>query len=367
MNNIVRELLTEIKEIKSFLLRRIFLITIIYIFLIPATVISIALGSYNLSISEVIKNLFNVNNPGSESSIAHVIIWQYRIPRTIAAIIAGAILASAGTVIQGVTRNPIASPFTLGISSASSFGAALTIIAGAKIFGLSQVITQTPQGFMTIATAALLFSFIQTILILALAYLKGFSPESIILVGIATTYIYSAGITFLQYFAGETHLREYVHWVIGDLMRINWDRIYLFIPLLAISTTLVMYFAWDLNVLSLGDEIARSLGVNPRKTRFITIFIASGSTAVVVSITGPIAFICLMAPHIARLAVGSDNRYLIPASVATGSLLLVISDTIARILLRPIELPVGAVTSLLGALFFIFLYTRYKRHGVMNI
>ncbi|MGC8975569.1 MAG: FecCD family ABC transporter permease [Thermoprotei archaeon] len=363
----MRSLINEVEEVRAFLSRRVFLITLMYVALIPAIITSIALGPYNLSLLDVMKSLFNASNPGPESSITHVIIWYYRVPRTIAALVSGAILASAGAIIQGVTRNPLASPFTLGISSASSFGAALTIIAGAKILGLPQAISQTPQGFIAVVTAALLFSFIQTILILTLAYLRGFSPESIILVGIATTYIYSAGITFLQYFAGETNLKEYVYWVIGDLARVNWGRIYVLISLLVVLVMCAMLIAWDLNALSLGDETAKSLGVNPRKTRFIAILIASATTAVVVSITGSIAFICLMAPHIARLVAGSDNRYLIPTSVATGALLLVVSDTIARTVLKPAELPVGAVTSLLGALFFMFLYSRYKKRGVMSV
>ncbi|MDK6028920.1 iron ABC transporter permease [Ignisphaera sp. 4213-co] len=350
----------------NFPYKKLFLTFLMYIALLPIAMISIALGAYNMPLKEVFRCLLSPWNSQGETSIAYTIMWQYRVPRTLAAMLTGATFAFSGAVIQGVTRNPLASPFTLGISTAASFGAAITIIAGVKVLGLSQTIFSTTQGFAVIAAAALLFSFIQTAIVLTLAYLKGLSPESIVLMGIATTYIYSAGITFLQYFAGETQLREYVHWVIGDLMRVDWSKIPILVLVFVVTVSSIVYLAWDLNALSLGDDVAKNLGVNPKRVRLLASLLSSIATAIVVSITGPIAFVCLMAPHMARLFIGSDNRYLLPLSMAMGSALLTLSDTVARIAMKPVELPVGAVTSLLGALFFVSLYLAHRRRVVMS-
>jgi iron complex transport system permease protein len=199
-----------------------------------------------------------------------------------------------------------------------------------------------------------------------LVYVKGFSPESIVLAGIAMTYVYSAGITFLQYFAGEYQLREYVYWIMGDITRVDWGRLWVLVAALLVTAVSAPFFAWSLNTLALGDDVAKSLGVDPRRVRFAIALIASIATATVISVTGPIAFVCLMAPHIARLITGSDNRYLLPASIAVGAAILTLSDVVARIALKPVELPVGAVTSALGAAFFISLYMGRRRQVVME-
>jgi len=356
----------KINATPFFSFKRILLISSLFLAIIPVSFLSIAIGAYNLPISDVVKCLLNPHGE-NPAIIAYTIVWFYRIPRTIGALITGAVLAVAGALIQGITRNPLASPFTLGVSSAASFGAGLVIIAGVKLALLPQVFLQTPEGYMIITLAAFTICFLHTLLILTLLFIKGFSPESIVLAGIAMAYMYSAGITFLEYFAGESSLKEYIFWIMGDLTRVNWGKIYFLLATLLITILAVYLFAWDLNALSLGDDVAKSLGVDPRKLRFKVAFMASLTTATVISITGPIPFICIMAPHIARLIIGSDNRYLLPTSIAIGSILLTISDIIARTALKPIELPVGAVTNALGASFFISMYMSIKKGKVMSI
>ena len=351
--------------LKRFFFKRFLLLLFLFSLLIPVFFLSIASGAYSLSLGDVIRCLLN---PRSEnpSSIAHTVVWFYRVPRTIGALIAGAVLAVAGALIQGITRNPLASPFTLGISSAASFGAGLVIVLGLKLALVSREFLATSPGYVVVALTAWTICFLHTLLILMLVYVKGFSPESIVLAGIAMTYVYSAGITFLQYFAGEYQLREYVYWIMGDITRVDWSRLWVLVVALLVTAVSTPFFAWGLNTLALGDDVAKSLGVDPRRVRFAIALIASIATATVISVTGPIAFVCLMAPHIARLIIGSDNRYLLPASIAVGAAILTLSDVVARIALKPVELPVGAVTSALGATFFISLYMGRRRQVVMG-
>jgi iron complex transport system permease protein len=349
----------------QFFFKRFLLLLLLFSSLIPIFFLSIASGAYSLSLGDVIKCLFN---PHSEnpSSIAHTVVWFYRVPRTVGALIAGAVLAVAGALIQGITRNPLASPFTLGISSASSFGAGLVIVLGLKLTLVSREFLATLSGYTIVALTAWVVCFLHTLLILMLVYIKGFSPESIVLAGIAMTYVYSAGITFLEYFAGEYQLREYVYWIMGDVARVDWGKLWALITALVVVGVSAPFFAWGLNTLALGDDVAKSLGVDPRRVRFAIALIASIATATIISVTGPIPFVCLMAPHIARLIIGSDNRYLLPASMAIGAAILTLSDVVARIALKPIELPVGAITSALGASFFISLYMGRRRQVVMG-
>jgi iron complex transport system permease protein len=351
---------------RDLLSKRVALTTLLFLVLVPVSFLSIASGAYSLTMGDMMKCLLDPQG-GNPNDIAHAIVWSYRVPRTIGALIAGAVLAVAGALIQGITRNPLASPFTLGISSAASFGAGLVIVAGTSLAILPRGFLQSSQGYAFVALTAWVICFIHTLLILALVRIRGFSPESIVLAGIAMAYVYSAGITFLEYFAGEYQLKEYVFWIMGDLARVNWGKAYLLLAALALAVASVCLFAWDLNALSLGDDVAKSLGVDAGRLRFRVALVASIVTATVISITGPIAFVCLMAPHIARLVVGSDNRYLLPATIAIGSAILTLSDVVARVALRPVELPVGAVTSALGALFFMALYMGRRRREVMGV
>jgi iron complex transport system permease protein len=355
----------EDAKLKQFFFKRFLLLLLLFLLLIPVFFLSIASGVYSLSLGDIIKCLLNPydENP---SSITHTVVWFYRVPRTIGALIAGAVLAVAGALIQGITRNPLASPFTLGISSAASFGAGLVIVLGLKLALVSREFLATSSGYVVVALTAWTICFLHTLFILMLIYIKGFSPESIVLAGIAMTYVYSAGITFLQYFAGESALREYVHWIMGDITRADWSKLWVLIAALAVVGVSAPFYAWGLNTLALGDDVAKSLGIDPKRMRFAIALIASIATAIVICVTGPIAFVCLMAPHIARLMIGSDNRYLLPASMAVGAMILTLSDVVARIALKPVELPVGAVTSALGAAFFISLYMGRRRQVVMG-
>ncbi|CAD5245123.1 conserved membrane protein of unknown function [Thermococcus camini] len=326
----------------------------IFLFLLTALVslYSLSHGSYELTPREVLEALL-----GGEGG-ASLVVWKVRLPRIAAGLLVGATLAIAGAVMQGFLRNPLATPFTMGVSHGAMFGASLAILLGAGYAESSgRISLDNPY-------AVVLFAFLgaisATAVILLLAKLRGLSPEAIILAGVAMSSLFVALTTLAQYFADELQLAAMVYWSFGDLGRATWreDAIMaaLFIPVLG-------YFIvkrWDLNAAAMGDEVAKSVGVDVERVRLISTFLAALITAVSVAFVGVIGFVGLIAPHAVRLVAGGDHRFLIPLSALAGALLLVTADTIARLILSPMILPVGIVTSFLGAPTFIYLLVRME-------
>lgn len=317
------------------------------IFLIPVTLTtSVSVGYAKVGFVEVFMAIFG--NVERLDPISRAIILEIRFPRACAALLAGAVLAVAGSVIQGALRNALASPFTMGVSSGASFGAALMIVLG---IGLSAY---------AVAAGAFTFALLAALVSLGIARLKGVTPQSLILTGVAMMYLFSAGVTLLQYIAREWQLTELVYWIMGDLRRIDWGRLVLMLPAALVCFPMFVY-AWDLNTLMMGEEVAKSLGTNPRRVRTICTLLATLSTSIIVCSTGPIGFICLIAPHMARFLVGTDHRFSMACSALLGGLLLLLADTIARVVLVPVELPVGVVTAAMGVPFFISLLLRARK------
>lgn len=249
-------------------------------------------------------------------------------------------------------RNPLATPYTLGISSAAGLGAAIAIILSKGIF----------IGKYIIVGNAFLFSLIPTFVILALARFKGATPETMILAGIAMMYIFSAVTTILMYFAEPEAVKSAYFWMVGDLGKSSWEIIPTVFLSLLICFALLMWKTWDVNVMMIsGDEVAKSLGVNPERERILIMLISAFLTASIISFTGTIGFICLVAPHICRIIIGGDYRYLLPASALFGGALLLTCDTIARTILAPVILPVGVVTNCLGGPMFLYLLIKRKK------
>ncbi|USH00129.1 iron ABC transporter permease [Thermococcus argininiproducens] len=321
--------------------------------LVFVSLYSIARGGYRLSLEEVFNALVGV---GSES--AHLVIWNIRLPRVIAGIIVGASLAIAGAVMQGFLRNPLATPFTMGVSHGAMFGASFAILLGAGYAESSgRIILDNPY---TVVLFAFFGAISATIVILALAKLKGLSPEAIILAGVAMSSLFIALTTLVQYFANELQLAAMVYWSFGDLGRATWQEDMI---LLAVFIPVLTYFIikrWDLNASAIGDDVAKSVGVDVERVRLISTFLAAMITAVSVAFVGVIGFVGLIAPHAIRLLVGGDYRFLIPLSALAGGLLLLVADTVARLVFSPMTLPVGVVTSFLGAPMFIYLLIRME-------
>jgi iron complex transport system permease protein len=260
-------------------------------------------------------------------------------------------LAIAGAVMQGILKNPLASPFTLGIASAAGFGAALAIVLGAGFVG----------GEYLIIFNAFIFTLLASLSVYGLAKYKGITPETMILAGIAIMYLFSAMTSFLQYVGQAEQVQEVVFWMMGSLGRSSWDKVWVVTAVIAACFPYLLLKSWDINALGAGDETAKSLGVDVEKTRVICMVLVSLITASVICFTGTIGFIGLVAPHITRMVIGGDHRFLLPASALVGGLLLLAADTVARTIMAPVILPVGIMTSFLGVPFFVYLFMRRKK------
>lgn len=327
---------------------------ILLIFLLLFGIFSLTIGGYNLSLSAIYLALI-----GKGVSAAELIIWNIRLPRILAAIIAGISLAVSGAVMQCTLRNPLASPYTIGISHGAMFGAAVAII----LFGIGGA-DSTGKIFINspylITVFAFLGSFVAVLVILLLAKLKNFAPETIILAGVAMSSLFTAGTMVMQYFANDLQLAAMVYWSFGDLGRPNWVEVGIMAVFVVLSVAYFIYKRWDYNALESGEESAKSLGVNTEKTRLLGMLIAALLVSVNVAFLGIIGFVGLICPHLVRILIGGDYRFIIPISALTGALLLLISDTVARTIISPIVLPVGILTSFLGAP--VFLYLLIKRY-----
>ena len=340
------------KEYKRFIGRKIFFITSLLFLIVLLLGVGVTLGPIKYSVLEVYTTILHRFFPNyfTVPELATTIIWNIRLPRILSGIVAGVGLAIAGCVLQGTLRNPLASPYTLGIAHGAGLGAAIAIIYTVGFVG----------GQYLIIGNAFIFALIPTFFIFGIARYKRATPETMILAGIAMMILFSAAITLVQYFAGPEAVKAVVFWMVGDLGRAAWSKLFPMSIVLACLIPLVILKAWDLNVMSAGDESAKSLGVNVERCRISMMMIAAFLIAAIVCFTGPIWFIGLVAPHIARMVIGGDNRFLIPASGLVGAVLLVSADIVAMRIIAPAILPVGVLTAFMGVPLFIYLILRKK-------
>jgi iron complex transport system permease protein len=253
--------------------------------------------------------------------------------------------------MQGVLRNPLADPYMLGVASSAGFGASLAILAGAGIFG----------GQYMIIGNAFIFALLCSALILGLSSRKGSTPGTMILTGFAMMFLFSALTTLLQYFAESEAVRAAVFWMIGDLGKASWEKLAVVAAVTVCCVPLLIWKSWDLNIMGAGDESAKSLGVRVERVRIVIMVVASLMVSSIVSFTGTIGFVGLVAPHVSRMVIGGDNRYLLPASGLVGAALLLLADTVARTVMAPVILPVGVVTAFLGVPLFVYLIMKRGR------
>lgn len=323
----------------------------LFLALLVSTFFAINAGAMKLSPKEVILSIFGI---GSAKSVA--VVRNIRLPRVVSGLLAGMGLSLAGCIMQNNLKNPLASPSTLGISNAAAFGANVAIIllgAGTVAStGVGEIIISNPY---LVTVSAMFFSILASLVIVLLSRLGSFSTQSIVLSGVALSSLFNAGTMIIQYFATDsTKVAAVVFWTFGDLARSSWKEIAIMAVLVLILAGYFIYRRWDYNALDCGDDVARGLGVNVDRIRLAGMFSASIMTAVLVSFMGVIGFVGLISPQISKRIVGSDNRYLIPTSALMGALILLLSDTLSRVLLSPQVLPVGAVTSFLGAPLFLY-------------
>ena len=294
------------------------------------------------------------------------IIWNIRIPRVLAAVIAGAGLSVSGLMMQTTLNNSMASPSTLGVSNAAVFGANLSIIAFAGGFlSTGNNLQSYAVGANPYATSvmAFLFSTASILLILALCRIRAFSPNVVVLAGIAIGSVWTAATTVLQFYATDVGLSAAVIWSFGDLGRATYRTDAIMFVAVALSTVFFLLLSWHYNALLSGEATAKSMGVRVDGLRFASLLLSSVITAVCVSFLGVIGFVGIICPHVVKKLLGQDHRLSIPASALCGSLLLLAADTLSRSLGNGSALPVGAITSLLGAPFFIAIIFSKKENG----
>lgn len=315
---------------------------------------SLSIGVFHMSPLDV---LYAVNSQGPEGAVARM-----RLARSVTAVAVGAALAVAGAALQSALRNPLASPFTLGIPQAAAVGVALAIfLAGAGVVTRGLVSIANPYFVIALAFAT---AFADALLVLLFASLGSFTLASIILAMIAVSTMYQALLALLQYlFLNDLQTAAVVFWTFGDVGRPTLEESYL---LLAVSVATLAYFwlrAVDFNLMSAGDEVAKSSGVEPKRLRLWTLLISSASVAVLVSFTGVIGFVGLAAPNMARLIIGGEHRGLMPASALTGAWLLLGADVLGRVAKPPVIIPVGITMSFIGAAFIIALLLQARKRG----
>ena len=308
---------------------------------------SVTLGPIQYTLWEVYSTIFHQFMPNhfASTDLANTIVWNIRLPRALFGIIAGASLAIGGCILQGILKNPLASDYTLGIAHGAGFGAAVAIIFGSSFI----------KGEYLIVANAFVFSLIPTLFIFGMSRYKRATPETLILSGIAMMYLFSAAITLVQFFGSSDAVTAIVFWMVGDLGKATWDKL---VPMSLMMIFCIPYLitkSFELNVMGAGDESAKSLGVNVERSRAIMMLITSLMISSVVCFTGAIGFVGLVGPHIARMVIGGDNKFLLPAAALFGAILLVGSDIVATQIMAPTILPVGVVTSFLGVPLFVYL------------
>ncbi|MEN6472469.1 MAG: iron ABC transporter permease [Syntrophaceae bacterium] len=311
--------------------------------LLLVAVYAVVKGPYAVLVTDVLRALM-----GNADVTTGVVISNIRMPRIFAAIVCGWGLSLSGLCLQSLLRNPLGSPSTLGISQGAAFGAAAAIV----VFG-AETYSVTAFAFGGAMAA--------TLVVLVISGLKRLSPEAVILAGVALSSLFVSATILIQYLATETQLAMVVFWTFGDVARSSWSEIGLLSGVVSAASLYMMMLRWDLNALASGEEAAKGLGVNVERIRMAGMLAATLVSAMATAFHGIIAFVGLIAPHMARRLVGDDHRLLIPFSSILGALLLLSADTLGRELIGSGSLPVGVITSFLGAPMFLYLLIRGYR------
>ncbi|MEE9214157.1 MAG: iron ABC transporter permease [Thermodesulfobacteriota bacterium] len=311
--------------------------------LVTVLLISLFIGSYNTDL---------IGSVLYGDKLSNTVIFKIRLPRIIFASIVGGTLAICGASLQALYRNSLASPFTLGVSGGASFGALLAIKIG---------LFHSFLGFSFVSISAFLFSILTMLAIYNISKVNGIvSTGKLLLAGVVANFLYSSFILFIQFFSNFTESLQTLRWIMGSLDIVGYNEIINSLIFVIPSIIILISTSKDLNVFSLGDDVANSLGVDIKKMERKIYIATSLSIGAVISISGPIGFVGLIIPHILRLIVGADNRILVPCSFLLGASFLTIADTISRTIISPVEIPVGILTACIGGIFFLWLLVKHQ-------
>ena len=319
--------------------------------------LGISIGSSNIGLLDIFSiighKLFNLPIPEGITPSDIVIIWTIRLPRVLLAFLIGGSLAASGAVIQSVLKNPLASPYTLGVSSGASLGASIIIVSGITIPFLGQ---------FTLPIVGFIFGLITVIIILQFASHvdKSLSNMTVILTGMVFSLFFNAILTIITYLA-RVSTNTLTLWQMGSFSMRGWSYLNMFIPFFVVGIFGMMIYTKEMDILTFGEESAKTLGVDTSRVKSRLFLFSAILTGASVAITGTIGFVDLIAPHIVRKLFGSNHCIVIPMSIIFGGCMMVLTDLVARTLISPSELPVGAITAILGAPFFAYIYFKKAR------
>jgi iron complex transport system permease protein len=321
--------------------RKLAVIAVASLLLIVAAVVAIGVGAYYVPPGDVVLAIAGrLGIGGGAASVQETVVLDIRMTRIVLAVVVGAALASSGAVYQGVFRNPLVEPYVLGVSSGAAFGAGVSVMFD---FPLSM------------QALAFIFGMVAVFTTYRLAHVRGQVPTvTLVLAGVVIGSLFSALFAIFQYVGTDEQLRRLVFWILGGLHRATWADVMIVAPFIVLGLVVIWRYSWELNVLTLGDEEAASLGIHVQRIRLVLIVSATAITALAVSVSGIIAWVGLMVPHAARLVLGPDHRYLLPMSALIGGAFVILSDTLARTITTG-EVPIGIITSILGAPYLIYL------------
>lgn len=343
----LKESVTTLESYKKIIAKRVFWLVVLCIAIIVSLLVDLSLGSSGLSLLDIVKIMIN---PETFSKGDQIIVWGIRLPQALMAVFVGAALGLAGAEMQTVLNNPLASPFTLGVSHAAAFGAALAIVLSVGIPGV--------DAKWLVAGNAFIFALLATMLLDVLARWRQANTNVIVLFGIAIGFTFSALVSLLQYLATAEALQALVFWTMGSMARADWQNLTILLVALAIAFPFSMLSAWKLTALRLGEDRAASFGINIKRLRLASLFRISILSGLAVAFVGTIGFIGLVGPHIARMLFGEDHRFYLPASALAGALILSLASIVSKNIITGVLIPVGIITSLIGIPFFLAIIIR---------
>ena len=328
-------------------------ITLSIIFSIIVIIAGVGLGSVNVPPSHIISiisnKLFSAPLPAEIQGTTSIsIIWKLRLPRSLLAFLVGGAVAVSGSVMQSVLKNPLASSYTLGVSSGASLGAAVVMVTGFNIPFL---------GFLTLPATGLIFGMVTVFSAVKFASMmdKNLETSTIILVGMVFSLFVNAILTLIMSIARD-HLAQLTFWQMGSFSLKDWSSVIILFPIVLIGVIILQYFSKELDIMTFGEDQAFTMGVDVHKIKWVLLGLSAALTGSAIAFVGVIGFIDLIAPHVVRKVFGSSHRIVIPMSMFFGGSFMVICDLIARTIISPSELPVGAITAIIGAPFFAYVY-----------
>ena len=343
-----------VEKYRLYTLKKILFIVMCIIAVVVVIGYAATIGSSNISAIDVYRDIwYHFIDPIKCDETIDWAVFDIRLPRIIGGLIVGSCLGVAGAAMQSMMKNPLADPYTTGISSGASFGATLAIGLGITVTGSA--------GSLGLILTAFFFSLVPATVIILVSSLRNTSAATMILAGIAVMYLFNACTTLIKLGISDESLSAVFQWSVGDLSQVTWSNCAIMCLFTLAGTAILMAMSKKLNILITGDKNATALGLNAHRLRIALLIIISLMAASVVCFTGIIGFIGLVAPHIVRIFLGSDNRYLIPASATFGAVLLMVADLVSRVVIAPTFLPVGVITAFIGCPMFLYLLIKQRR------